>query len=77
MATKRKRTPTIRIYLYTMLTGDTLTRNANKWLWPQGLKILYGYGAPVVVRGGNADHMAKGRSYCVLKLKLIREESLT
>ncbi len=29
MATKRKRTPTIRISLHTVLTGDTLNRNAG------------------------------------------------
>ena len=52
------------------------------------LNILHGYGAPVVVRepcidrdsrksgSGNAAHMAKGRSCCVPKSKLIREENL-
>lgn len=50
-----KAKPTIRIYLYTMLTGDTLNRSAttevNNRLWLMSLKILHGYGAFVVVRG--------------------------
>lgn len=47
-----KAKPTIRIYLHTMLTGDTLNRNAVKRrLWLLSLKILHGYGAFVVVRG--------------------------
>jgi len=40
------------------------------------LKICHGNGAFVVVKDGNAVIMAKGRSYCVLRWKLIREEYL-
>ena len=40
------------------------------------LNIRQGNGASIVVKDGNAVIMAKGRSCCVLKLKLIREENL-
>jgi len=46
-------------------------------LLSKDMNIPHGYGASVVVKYGNAVIMAKGRSYCVPKQKLIREETLT
>jgi hypothetical protein len=51
-------------------------RKRRNRLWSQDLNIPHGYGAFVVVKYGNAVIMAKGRSYCVPKQKLIREENL-
>jgi hypothetical protein len=51
-------------------------RKRHNRLWSKDLKISHGYGASVVVKYGKAVIMAKGRSYCVPKLKLIREENL-
>ena len=51
-------------------------RKRRNRLWSQDLNIPHGYGASVVVKYGKAVIMAKGRSYCVPKQKLIREEIL-
>ena len=51
-------------------------RKRRNRLWSQDLNIPHGYGASVVVKYGRAVIMAKGRSYCVPKQKLIREEIL-
>ena len=51
-------------------------RKRHNRLWSKGLNIPHGYGAFVVVKYGKAVIKAKGRSYCVPKQKLIREENL-
>jgi hypothetical protein len=51
-------------------------RKCRKRLWSKDMNIPHGYGAFVVVKYGKAVIMAKGRSYCVPKQKLIREETL-